>query len=85
MPRIRDPLFGQSFWSMCETIESVNSRKKKVRWLTKKQLQDKFGEESEIMEEPLPKRKHPKNPKVFQWMDCDDMADGRCQEELQED
>ena len=39
-----------------------------THWKSWKELEDKFGEEAESMAEVLPKRKHPKNPKCFQWL-----------------
>jgi hypothetical protein len=57
-----------------ETHSTINTRKKKAKWLTKKQVIDKFGDEADEMMECIPKRRHPKCKTIWQWMDVDDQA-----------
>ena len=59
---------------MIDTLTSTSSRKKVVLWLSKAQVKEKYGDEADAMMEVLPSRKHPKNPKVQQYADCDDIA-----------
>ena len=59
---------------MIDTLTATSSRKKIVAWLSKAQVKEKYGDEADAMMEVLPSRKHPKNPKVQQYADCDDVA-----------
>ena len=72
--RIKHPEFDQAFWEVVETLTTTSSRKKIVAWLSKAQVKEKYGDESGEMMLVLPSRKHPKNPKIMQFADCDDIA-----------
>ncbi len=71
---IKDPQFGAAFWQQLDSLTTLNSRKKKALWLSKAQMITKYGDEAEEMMKSLPVRKHPKAPKVKQWMGVDDIA-----------
>ena len=72
--RIKHPEFDQSFWEVVETLTTTSSRKKVVVWLSKAQVKEKYGDEADEMMQVLPSRKHPKNARIMQFADCDDIA-----------
>lgn len=55
-------------------MELTNSKFKDSHWKVFKELQDKFGDDTEAMMAVLPKRKHPQNPRVLQWLVLDDRS-----------
>ena len=57
-----------------EGITQSRERAKDSFWGSWKEMLDKYGDEAESMAEVLPKRKHPHNPKVFQWQISTDKA-----------
>jgi hypothetical protein len=71
---IKDPQFGTAFWQQLDSLTTLNCRKKKAQWLSKAQVVTKYGDEADEIMKSLPSRKHPKAPKVKQWMDVDDIA-----------
>ena len=72
--RIKDPNFATSFWTQVEGITQNKERAKDSFWASWKEMEDKYGDEAESVSEVLPKRKHPQNPKVFQWYISTDRA-----------
>ena len=62
--RIKDRSFGQSFFTTIQTITSNNKRGVELRWKTRKQMVDIFGDQAEEMMGCCPARSHPANPKV---------------------
>lgn len=65
--RIKDKTFGANFFNMIQGLTTSSSKGVDVRWKTKKQLEDIFGEEAGQMMVALPTRAHPSCASVKQW------------------
>ena len=65
--RIKDKTFGANFFNMIQGLTTSSSKGVDVRWKTRKQLEDIFGEDTPEMMQSLPSRPHPSCAKVQQW------------------
>ncbi len=63
---------GATFWSDVRGITRLNERSKETQWMSFAELRTKYGDEADSMAAVLPKKPHPKNPRVFLWCVEDD-------------
>ena len=69
---LKDPSMGKTFWRCQTTMSLLTTRTHEGHWKTQKQMFDKYGQDCDEMKSCLPKRKHPSNPRVIQWLDMDE-------------
>lgn len=73
-PRIKDPEMGSSFWNAVESLEALSSMGRLQAWKTKKQLEDRYGDELQILldDNSFLVRPNPLNPKLKLYLDRED-------------
>ena len=73
-PRIKDPEMGSSFWNAVESLEALSSMGRLQAWKTKKQLEDRYGDELQTLlpDNSFLVRPNPLNPKLKLYLDRED-------------
>ena len=73
---LRDNKFGDHFFQAVQSVTHKMQMDRTIKWLTKKQMEDTFGDEAQerMNDGSHVKRTDPQNSKFFQWMKKSDKS-----------